>query len=386
MSNNNLTNNLIKLGMVGLAGYGIYKGGQYLVRKSEEQQRQRIKEAQLERQAQQQMLEARYRAHERTIQELQNSYQLGIEKLSNSDFGGALHTFRNTLVILKKVGNAEGELVKIYGDIYRLISQAQLNLEDYQGAITSLDQSLGYSSNNPESYALRAIAKSYNNDIGGAKADIAIAISLAPKESRYQSIQEEIQRTQSQGTNELNEAIIRLHEKTLAAVAVEYKKYFPRFIEIMSHFVKEELVVPISMATQLYVVSDVEIQLVSSIPQMSHKLPQIFVLYWQFKQNQKTLPVFDKLMEMFQLPEFQGEQMRNIFQSLFQSFHQKQEQLLAFPNFKSQLVNLDWIDQSAYKQAYSVVSAIDINESQIDTVVPPIIHFSKSVTNAFLQS
>ena len=132
MSNNNLTNNLIKLGMVGLAGYGIYKGGQYLVRKSEEQQRQRIKEAQLERQAQQQMLEARYRAHERTIQELQNSYQLGIEKLSNSDFGGALHTFRNTLVILKKVGNAEGELVKIYGDIYRLISQAQLNLEDYQ--------------------------------------------------------------------------------------------------------------------------------------------------------------------------------------------------------------------------------------------------------------
>ena len=71
---------------------------------------------------------------------------------------------------------------------------------------------------------------------------------------------------------------------------------------------------------------------------------------------------------------------------LFQSFHQKQEQLLAFPNFKSQLVNLDWIDQSAYKQAYSVVSAIDINESQIDTVVPPIIHFSKSVTNAFLQS
>ena len=91
-------------------------------------------------------------------------------------------------------------------------------------------------------------------------------------------------------------------------------------------------------------------------------------------------------MEMFQLPEFQGEGMRNAFQSLFQSFHQKQEQLLALPSFESQLVNLDWIDQNAYKQAYSIASSIDINESQIETVIHPVIHFSKSVTNAFLQS
>lgn len=390
MSNNDWAGNLIKLGAAGLAGYGIYKGGEYLARKavehSQEQQRQRIREAQWRREAQQQRLDAQRREHEKVIQELQDSYDLGLEKLSNSDFGGSLHTFRKTLTILKRLGKAEGELATIYADIYRLMSEAQLHLEDYQGAITSLNQSLGYNSDNAESYALRAIAKSYNQDLGGAKADIAIAVSLAPEESRYQSIQEEIQQTQSQSTNKLSGDILRLHEKTLTAVAMEYKEYFPRFIEIMSHLVEEELVVATALATQLYVVSDIEIQLVSSIPQMSHKLPQIFVAYWQIKQNQKTLPVFDKLMEMFQLPEFQGEGMRNAFQSLFQSFHQKQEQLLALPSFESQLVNLDWIDQNAYKQAYSIASSIDINESQIETVIHPVIHFSKSVTNAFLQS
>ena len=71
MSNNDWADTLIKLGVAGLTGYGVYKGGQYLARKaleySEEQELQRIREAQWQRQAQQNMLNAQRREQEQLL-------------------------------------------------------------------------------------------------------------------------------------------------------------------------------------------------------------------------------------------------------------------------------------------------------------------------------
>jgi tetratricopeptide (TPR) repeat protein len=247
-------------------GYGAYRGVKYLGRKAneyaQEQERQRLFEAQQQMYAHQQLLASQRRELEDLAKYCQSQYNLALEKLSASDFGGALHTFNKLLPVLRQLGEPNGDLRSIYAGIHRFMGQAQLNLDDCQGAINSLNQSITYDSDNAESYALRAIARFQSNDQGGAKSDIAIAVSLVPSDSRYQSIQSEISQAGSRNTGtQEKEVLIRLHENTVNSVLAQFQAIGPEFLDVFSRVLGEEILLPVLVASQLYIVSYIEIQL-----------------------------------------------------------------------------------------------------------------------------
>ncbi|PNW31398.1 UNVERIFIED_CONTAM: hypothetical protein BEN50_02805 [Euhalothece sp. KZN 001] len=374
---NNFGNTLVKLGLTAAVGYGAYRGSKYLVRKANEhaeaQQRQQKWEAQ-------QLAAQQQAEYNRLVQHFQDQYNLGIEKLKQEDFGGALYVFKKLLDDLGTLGQPTGDLAKLYADIHQLIAKAQLNLEDNQGAIRSLDQSLALNSDNAESYALRAIAKFQNNDQGGAKADIAIAVSLAPDKTSYQTLKTEMSQV---GSNRVaKEDIVRLHEATVAAVASEFQKEGINLANALSDILESQMLLPIVLATQFYVLSDLEMQLLSVLPSLAQKLPPTYLAYWEFKQEHQSLAVYEEIQERF------VSQSSNINQSgliqAVKALHEKEAKILALPGFKSQLTNLDWIEQHAYKQALTVASFVEAGENQLETMVTPVVNFSQSLTQAFL--
>ena len=388
MGNGSFGDTLIKLGVTAAVGYGAYRGVKYLGRKANEyaheQERQKLFEAQQQMYAHQQLLASQRRELENLVQQCQGQYNLALEKLSASDFGGAIHTFNKLLPILRQIGEPNGDLRSIYAGIYRFMGQAQLNLDDYQGTISSLNQSITYDSDNAESYALRAIAKFQSNDQGGAKSDIAIAVSLAPSDSRYQSIQSEISQAGSRNTGtQEKEVLIRLHENTVNAVLTQFQTRGPELVDVFGPILGEEVFLRVLFASQLYIVSDIEMQLLSAIPQMAATLPRTFVAYWKFKQENSLLAIYDDVLSIFgkKSPQIQKASIGSAVKAL----HDVESTLLALPEVKSQLATLDWIEQNAHKQAFTVASSVSNNQHQMETIVPVVARFSKSMTNAFLE-
>lgn len=369
-------------------GYGAYRGVKYLGRKAneyaQEQERQRLFEAQQQMYAHQQLLASQRRELEDLAKYCQSQYNLALEKLSASDFGGALHTFNKLLPVLRQLGEPNGDLRSIYAGIHRFMGQAQLNLDDCQGAINSLNQSITYDSDNAESYALRAIARFQSNDQGGAKSDIAIAVSLVPSDSRYQSIQSEISQAGSRNTGtQEKEVLIRLHENTVNSVLAQFQAIGPEFLDVFSRVLGEEILLPVLVASQLYIVSDIEMQLLSTIPQMATGLPRTFVAYWKFKQENSLLAIYDDVLSIFgkEFPQIQKASTGNAVKAL----HDAESAVLALPGIKSQLATLDWIEQNACKQAFTVATSVSNNDHQMETIMPVVARFSKSMTNAFLE-
>lgn len=386
MSNSNFGANAFKLGVAAALGYGAYKGGKHLINKANEyaqtQEELKMLEQQQRVAAQQHILQQQQL--EQVAQHCQHQYNLVRSLLSDDDFGGALHASHKVISLLNQLGEPNGELRTIYAEVYTLMGQAQLNLEDYSGAISSLDSSLVYDSDNAEGYALRAIAKMQNNDSGGAKTDIAIAISLAPEDSRYRSIQNEITRIESHNTDrgEKNE-IVRIHEKTIAAVANQIQEKGVDIVSAFNNIVEEHLVLPLALVSQLYVISDLEMQLLSSIPQMEGELPKAFVDYWKFKQQQETLAVFNEIGGLFvqNYPQLESEAIT----SAVSQMHQQESQVLALPGLESQLANFEWIQRNAHKQAATVAFSVTNNELHTEKIMTSVVNFSKSMSHAFFD-
>lgn len=361
-SNNDVLGGLLGLGLLAAGGYAAYKIGQSNAQR----------EAERRRLAQQNYLFDSYRSQQyaaqaekrRKLEEAQAVFNEGVDFLQSGDAASAIHRLSRALRQFNAVvpeSNTDGNAFR--STAHLLIGKASVSAKDFDAAIDSFNRSIELDDDSAEPFALRGLARAMKGDLGAASSDVDIAVRLDPGNEKLTELRDSLVQlresassTASTAPDSFNNTVFStLHRRAVNQVIETVQEHLAEVAAMLetSGDYEGNVSIGVGLAVSLYVVQDVEAELIKVIANDDGELqlPATVIAYWQEKFARRQTAIFDDAFTgVSRMPRINGDSLRQVIAEM----NQHESAIIGLPEFGEVVEDFDYEEQLTAKHVFTV--------------------------------